>query len=168
MACRLWSVAQYCGDMWRLETDESWAVRTYLPPITHAWADDVWLDRFIKSFDLIESRLAAGQVSPISLTRCTGEEMALHVVIDHAEGDFESEIDASGGEIDQLPERGERDSDFELMRDVLLRDLDVLLLFDMRLDGIDDPVGEVARLEGTANLHPTQWFLTFDDVNEES
>jgi len=93
--------------------------------------------------------------------------MALHIVIDHAEGDFESGIDASEGEIDQLPECGDRDHDFELMRDVLLRDLDVLLLFDMRLDGIEDPASEVARLEGTANLHPAQWFLTFDDVEEE-
>lgn len=53
------------------------------------------------------------------------------------------------------------------MRDVLLRDLDVLLLFDLRLDGIDDPEGEVARIEGTANLHPARWFLPFDDVEEE-
>lgn len=65
-----------------------------------------------------------------------------------------------------MPDRGGRDHDFELMRDVLLRDLDVLLLFDMRLDGIEDHSSEVARLEGTTNLHPAQWFLPFDDVEE--
>jgi hypothetical protein len=139
-----------------------------LPPIANRWAEGVWLDRFIASFDLIKNRLAAGDVSPLSLTRCTGEEMALHLVIDHAEGDFESGIDASGGELDRLPDRGGRDHNFELMRDVLLRGLDVLLLFDMRLDGIEDPGSEVARLEGTANLHPAQWFLTFDDVEEDN
>lgn len=167
MAYRLWTAAQFCGDTWRLEEEDPRVTLMYLPPITHRWADGAWLDRFIESFYLIESRLAAGDVSPISLTRCTGEEMALHIVIDHAEGDFESGIDASEGEIDQLPECGDRDHDFELMRDVLLRDLDVLLLFDMRLDGIEDPASEVARFEGTANLHPAQWFLTFDDVEEE-
>jgi hypothetical protein len=166
MACRLWMGAQYCGDTWRLEQDGPGIVLTDLPPIAHRWAEGAWLDRFIESFDLIEHRLAAGDVSPLSLTRCTGEEMALHLVIDHAEADFESGIDASGGQIEQLPDRGGRDHDFELMRDVLLRDLDVLLLFDMRLDGIEDPTSEVARLEGTANLHRAQWFLPFDDVEE--
>jgi hypothetical protein len=166
MACRLWMGAQFCGDTWRLEDGDPAIALTDLPPITHRWAVGAWLDRFIESFDLIERRLAAGDVSPLSLTRCTGEEMALHLVIDHAEGDLDSGIDASGGQIEQLPDLGGRDHDFELMRDVLLRDLDVLLLFDMRLDGIEDPSSEVARLEGTANLHPAQWFLPFDDVEE--
>lgn len=168
MAYRLWAGAQFCGDTWRLEKDDPRVMLTDLPPIADRWAEGVWLDRFIASFDLIEGRLAAGDVSPVSLTRCTGEEMALHLVIDHAEGDFDSGIDPSGGELDQLPGRGDADHDFELMRDVLFRDLDVLLLFDMRLDGIEDPSSEVARLEGTADLHPTQWFLTFDDVEEDS
>lgn len=165
MAYRLWTVAQYCGDTWRLEEDDPRVTLMYLPPIAHRWADGAWLDRFVESFNLIESRLAEGDVSPISLTRCTGEEMALHIVIDHAEGDFEFGIDAPEREIDELPDRGEHDHDFDLIRDVLLRDLDVLLLFDMRLDGIEDPASEVARLEGTANLHPAQWFLTFQDVD---
>lgn len=167
MAYRLWTGAQYCGDTWRLADGDPRALLIDLPPIAYRWVEGAWLDRFIESFDSIEDRLAAGKVSPLSLTRCTGEEMALHLVIDHAEADFESGIDASGGELERLPARGEADHDFELMRDILLRDLDVLLLFDLRLDGIDDPESEVARIEGTANLHPARWFLPFDDVEEE-
>lgn len=65
--------------------------------------EGAWLDRFIESFDSIEDRLAAGKVSPLSLTCCTGEEMAPHLVIDHSESDFQSGIDASGGELERLP-----------------------------------------------------------------
>jgi|GEM_PF-2962809 hypothetical protein len=167
MALQLWAGAQFCGDTWRLNDRDVEPLLHELPPIAHRWATGAWLDRFIRSFALIEERLAAGDVSEFSLTRCTGEEMALHLVIDHAEADFESGIDSSGGELDRLPSRGEADHDFDLMRDVLLRDVDVLMLFDMSMDGIEDPESELARIEGTANLHPDQWFLPFDDAPED-
>lgn len=163
MAFQLWVGAQFCGDTWRLAEGDAEPMLQYLPPIAHRFANGAWLNRFITSFDLIEARLASGDAGELSLTRCTGEEMALHLVIDHAEADYESRVDIFDEQLAELPGRGEADHDFDLMRDVLLRDADVLMLFDMTLDGIEDPSSEEARREGTANLHPEQWFLPFDD-----
>ena len=120
MAFQLWVGAQFCGDTWRLAEGDAEPMLQYLPPIAHRFANGAWLNRFITSFDLIEARLASGDAGELSLTRCTGEEMALHLVIDHAEADYESRVDIFDEQLAELPGRGEADHDFDLMRDVLL------------------------------------------------
>ncbi len=97
------------------------------------------------------------------LTRCTGEEMALHIVIDHAES---ASRDGMLSTPASLPQDAARDTDFDSVRDLLFRDHDVLLLFDPSLDGLDDPEDEFHQRFRFANLHPDRWFLVFADSKE--
>ena len=55
---------------------------------------------------------------------CTGEEMALHKIIEHA-----SEVDADEDIYDTLPEH-EEDDDFDTISDIMFEDHDVLMLFE--------------------------------------
>jgi hypothetical protein len=159
MAWQLWEAAIMVGDIYAEE--EAWdALKLDLPPLAQPVADPVWMERFVHCFDDIAARLGDGRSDPIRLTTCTGEEMALHVVIDHAE-DWSNDGVRSTPE--SLPEDSERDDDFESARDVLFRDHDVLLLFDPALDGVDDPESELDQRFRFANLHPSRWFLPFAD-----
>ena len=51
-------------------------------PIAHRLADDVWIERFVPSFEALADRLGTGRFVPEQLASCTAEEMALHLVID--------------------------------------------------------------------------------------
>lgn len=164
MACRLWNAALICADTWRLAAGDVNILLEELPPIARPHATGPWLDRFIAGFDALADRIAAGDVAEEVLTTCTGEEMAVHILIDFAEGHSNSGLDTHDNQLQQLPERGATDSDFELMRDILLRDNDVLMLFDPSLDGIDDPDNALTAAYRTVNLHPNRWFLPFDDT----
>lgn len=146
MAYRLWEGAHCCADTWRLAEGDAGDLADELPPIVRPYATGVWLERFIASFINVAERIERGEADEEHLTNCTGEEMAVHLIIDRATAEFESGIEPSGDEIDLLPDHGEADEDFERMRDLLLRDGDVLLLFNASLDGIEDPDGELAQV----------------------
>jgi hypothetical protein len=87
--------------------------------------------------------------------------MALHMLIDLAEA---FAADGMAPVPRKLPRRGEADTDFGWAREVLFRDHDVLMLFNLSLDGIEDDSNELAEQYRFANLHPRDWFITFDDV----
>jgi hypothetical protein len=131
MAWRPWTAARICGDTWHLATGDLNVLLKELPPIARSFATGPWLERLVGSFDALAKRIGDGAIAEKALTACTGEEMALHMVIDFAEGHFDSGLDADD-QLEQLPDRGSADSDFELMRDV--------------------------------HLHPSRWFLRFDDT----
>ena len=128
-----------------------------LPLVCHG-ADEVWVNRFVECFDSIAGRIAQGEVP---YPRCTGEEMALHIVLDHAR----DQIDDAELTWDQddafstLPSSLD-DGDLGFLRSVLFEDDDVLMLFNLKLDGIEDDA-ELGESMGFANLHPTKWFLPF-------
>jgi hypothetical protein len=159
MGCRLWSGALTCGDTWRLAREDPRWLIDELPPIARPWARPAspWLDRFISCFYDLADRIAVADVAEDSLTTCTGDEMALHLVIDFAEAEFDSGMDTEVDTLCNLPIRGHPDADFELVRDALLQDNDVPMLFDPSLDGIDEPDSG----HRTVNLHPNRWFLPF-------
>ncbi len=79
--------------------------------------------------------------------RCLADELALHVIIEHAGGWLEN--------------HGELDEGWGYYEDRVLEDTDFKLLYDPAWDGIEDPGSDVARLEGMANLHPKDWFKPF-------
>ena len=119
---------------------------------------------FARCFPVLASRLAVGHKNLSHLASCTGEEMALHLVIEAAE------IGVSDGSLamDQsLPPDEDRDQDFDWVREVLFRDHDVLWLFEDSLDGIDDPDSELSKQYGLANLHPNRWFVPFADADSQ-
>ena len=142
------------------ESEMSDLLKRELPPIARRMADDVWMERFVVCFEGIAARLAGGRFASSQLASCTGEEMALHLVIDSAEAAVSDETIPLD---DSLPADPERDRDFEWAREVLFRDHDVLLLFNPSLDGIEDNDSDLSQRHMFANLHPRRWFLPFPD-----
>jgi hypothetical protein len=75
---------------------------------------------------------------------CVGEELALHALIQRAEGILEGK----GAE-----------PDFDLLCETAFEDEDYALLFDPQWDGVEDSV--LGRRLGVANLHFDEWFHSF-------
>lgn len=159
MAAHLWSAALFIADTHRDGTQLD-MLRDELPPVARRLTDDAWMRRFVSSFDALAARIATGGFASEQLASCTAEEMALHLVIDLAAGFV---ADGILGTPQHLPAHGEDDTDFELAREMLFRDHDVLMLFNASLDGIEDESNELHEEFRFANLHPRDWFVTFDD-----
>ena len=84
MVARLWATAvtlaeTYDEGRWHL-------LRWSLPPIVQRLADEVWMERFVACFEALARRVERGAFDANQITTCTAEEMALHLVIDAAEG----------------------------------------------------------------------------------
>ena len=158
MAARLWAAAVTLADTY----DEGrWhLLRRSLPPIVQRVADEVWMERFVACFEALARRLEGGGSDGTQITTCTAEEMALHLVIDAAEG---ATGDGSLATDLSLPARPDRDEDFDAIRELHFPDHDVLLLFDASLDGIEAPNSAIDEHGLFANLHPQAWFLPFED-----
>jgi hypothetical protein len=159
MAACLWAAAvmlanTYDEGRWRLLT-------RHLPPIAQRLADEVWMERFVSCFETLANRLEVQDFDATRITTCTAEEMALHLVIEAAEG--ASRDGALATDISQ-PAKPGCDDDFDSVREPLFRDHDVLYLFDASLDGIEAPDSALDEQHLFANLHPRAWFLPFDDV----
>ena len=81
---------------------------------------------------------------PDPLLSCTAEELALRVLIEEAQEGFK----AQGTELE-----------FSEFEDRVLQDVDINILYNMALDGIEDtPVGDSM---GYGNLQFDQWFEPF-------
>ncbi len=63
-----------------------------------------WYLRFVDCFDALSDRIALGHLADDEVTICTGEEMALHLLIDFAQGEFDSGFDSDAEALDQLPD----------------------------------------------------------------
>jgi hypothetical protein len=159
MASQLWTTAIYFADTYA-DPDVTDLLKRELPPIARLMADDVWMERFVACFEALATRLARGRFASSQLASCTGEELALHLVIDSAEAGVSDDVIPMD---DSLPADPERDRDFEWAREVLFRDHDVLLLFNPSLDGIEDNDSDLSQRHMFANLHPQRWFLPFPD-----
>ncbi|MEX2548446.1 MAG: hypothetical protein WD830_11780 [Chloroflexota bacterium] len=162
LAYYLWNCAVYLADTWRDNLDDPAELLAQLPPVAERLADRAWLERFIDCFEAVADRLGAGEVTYPGLAKCTGEEMALHLVIELAEAFTNDGVFADDLMAHRLPALGAPDSDFEAARDSLLPDHDVLALFDLALDGIEDSDAPENAQYRTVNLHPRKWFDPFE------
>ena len=82
---------------------------------------------------------------PVSLLSCTAEELSLHVIIEEAKEGLET--------------KG-IDSDFSECEDQVYQDdVDINILYDMSLDGIEDTT--IGDNMAFANLQVDQWFELF-------
>jgi len=157
MAAKLWTVAVMIGDSFTEGMGEIWLAD--LPTVAKQFADEAFIAAFAARFEVLAQRIAAGLQETTDITTCTADEVALHMVIDRAE-ELEDEGLFCGGWIDALEQQA--DDDFLGAEDMLFRDFDVLLLFDPSLDGVEDPDSEAYQAEGFENLHPRDWFKTFE------
>ena len=162
LAYWLWVSCTYLADAWRDSRDDPAPLLDYFPPIARPLARGPWLDRFIDGFDRLGGRIAAGAGDRERLAECTGEEFALHLAIEHSETCvLDGLLGPDIGDAAELPDHGEADRDFDRMRDRLFVDHDVMVLFEMSMDGADDPDSEINRIGRYANLHPRDWFKPF-------
>jgi hypothetical protein len=153
MAYCLWTAAEILADTWRCVFDED--LVEALPPIARPYAHGRWLEKFIAGFDHVAERIATGHGESSCLALCTAEEMALHEIIDNAEDFLGDEIPVPEW-LEDLPDHGEDDRDFDLMREILFEDHDVLMLFNPELARfIND------REFRSTILHPRNWFKPF-------
>ena len=159
LAFALWVAAGVLADTYR--DPRTWPqLLEHLPPIAGRLADSAWTASFVACFDALRERLGRGGYEPHELARCTGEEMALHLIVAAAE-----DLADSGGEVQMAAPQGlgRDDPDYELARSILFQDEDVLMLFEAALDGIEDP--DIADIGlDLVNLHPRDWFVLFDDA----
>lgn len=161
MAYWLWRTALYLDDVWRDARDDPESLFESLPLIARPFAHGPWLERFTEGFAALAERIGRGE-SGSEMATCTGEELALHLVIDLAEAQLaDGTLRPADAAAAGLPRHRAADRDFERMRTLLFEDSDVLLLFDPSLDGIEDPDNEAAQAERLVNLHPRDWFLPF-------
>lgn len=157
MASRLWAAAVLLADTYQGQLH---LLKRTLPPIAQRVVDEAWMERFVACFDSLALRLERGEADAMQISTCTAEEMALHLVIDAAEG---ATRDGSLVNDPSLPVHPDRDGEFDAVRELLFGDHDVLLLFDPTLDGIEAPDWDPNEHQLFANLHPTAWFLPFTD-----
>ncbi|MEU6934901.1 hypothetical protein AB0A05_38100 [Streptomyces sp. NPDC046374] len=129
-----------------------------LPPIT-LHRDRQWRRQMARTFDdLADGLLNEGRagVEP----RCTGEEMALHLVIGRAQSITANRPNGVAELVAGLPQSC-ADYDWDGCSDDLFQDHDVLMLFATQLDGMEDPDNEVHQAMGMVNLAADEWFEPF-------
>lgn len=164
-ACWLWVAASDLADEWHdlaLFAADGFSDLDLsdLPPIARLHAEPVWLDRFAGCFTTIARRLATADCWP--LPRCTGDELAVHLIIRYLKDLLPTDELALPDDFEEYPHVEEIDDDLELVREILVEDTDVLLLYNKALDGIEHEQNQLRLV----NLHPTKWFLTFPNCEE--
>ncbi len=60
----------------------------------------------------------------------------------------------------RLPEHPD-DHDWSMASEVFFQDHDILDLFDVEMDGVEDPDSEHNRAMGMGDYRPQAWFRTF-------
>ncbi|OPC79548.1 hypothetical protein B4N89_00025 [Embleya scabrispora] len=136
----------------------NWETFMRLPPLTFA-ANREWRRRMARAFDDLADDLERGTWPQPS---CTAEEMALHLAIEDAPS-YLDDIDESNDAHGRLPEH-EDDYDWDMCSDLFFQDHDVLMLFNARFDGIEDPAGEVNQHFGIGDLRRNNWFEPFGNT----
>ena len=100
--------------------------------------------RFFITLLTVGYKLAQAE-PPVPLLSCTAEELVLHVLIEEAR--------------EGMKEQGIEPEFSEFQDQAFQDDMDIAILYDMALDGIEDsPVGDSMSYE---NLQFDQWFKPF-------
>lgn len=165
-AAVMWALAQILADHAYddvqghgdepISDEEEWSIFADYPRITW-WRDAVWRRQAARAFDDLTGDLEAGRWPR---PRCPGEEMAFHLMLRNARSAQEDGWGMSDEELEELPEHQD-DYDWDIAYEVLLQDDDILNLFDVRLDGVEDPEMEFNRYTGMGDYRPEAWFRPF-------
>lgn len=145
------------GEQPVIDRDDAWVFFSTLPKVT--WKMPVqWRRLMARACDDLAGDLEAGrQPSP----RCLAEEIALILALENeAQVHLEMTQDREDGDHEELPKHRD-DYDWHFCLEILLEDHDVMLLFDPRFDGVEDPDSELNRLQGMGDMRPQSWFRTF-------
>jgi hypothetical protein len=113
----------------------------YLPPAFAPRYSAGFARQFLACVSAVTTKLVQPGSWPLA---CVGEELALHALIDQAV----AVLEATG-----------EDADLEDFREAATEDLDCLLLFEPRFDGVED--SPAAGWLGMSNLRFEDWFKPF-------
>jgi hypothetical protein len=114
--------------------------RHYTLDVIAGWAGSV---------ETVAHKMAA---YPDTYLASTAEELAGHALIERSE-ELVDECEDDLDDPDALREK------FSEVHDLAFEDHDVLMLFDARLDGLED--SGIGTMMGVVNLHPRDWFKPF-------
>ncbi|MFG3290246.1 tetratricopeptide repeat protein [Streptomyces sp. NPDC048179] len=129
---------------------------SHLP--VHTWRQDApWRRHMVRCFDDLAHDIRAGKWPTPT---CTGEEMALHVAVDHASSMVVDDLELVTSFVEDVPSHHD-DWDWGLCLDTLLEDTDVLFLYEPWAQGIEDSDHHLNALMGFANLEVEDWFVPF-------
>ncbi|MGW2920673.1 tetratricopeptide repeat protein [Streptomyces angustmyceticus] len=143
-------------------TTRDWrhGVFTELPAQT--WSMDLtWRREMIRCFDDLADDIRSGSAP---YPRCTGEEMALHLALEHAAALTDDDPEFTDEFTAGIPE-DPYDFAWSDCKDLLFEDHDVLMLYEPWSEGIDSPDNSVNQQMGMANLQPEKWFEPFRVTN---
>lgn len=130
-----------------IESEDHGSLLAALPPCT--WGQGAsWRRQMARAFDDLAADVAAGTDPKPT---CTGEEMALHIILTRASSDH------LAGHLDQVLAKvpaHDNDTDWAAPTSFLFQDHDVLSLYEE--DGVP--------IRDGVNLEPEKWFLPFDDA----
>ncbi|MFI1256580.1 tetratricopeptide repeat protein [Streptomyces netropsis] len=116
-----------------------------------------WRRQMARCFDDLADDIEAGNWP---LPTCTGEEMAMHLALEHASSMVTDEPDLVTELVKGLPE-DPWDYDWELCMTTFLEDTDVLFLYEPWSQGIEDPDSLLNQRLGIAGLEADRWFKPF-------
>jgi hypothetical protein len=151
--------AEELGDH-RVSEHESgnWEVFTRLPALTFG-AKRRWRRKMARAFGDLARDIESGSWPQPT---CTAEEMALHLAIRDAPTYLE---DVEDRDVDHTRLPAHRDDyDWGACSTMFFQDHDVLMLFDARLDGIEDPDGSANQHLGAGDLRAAAWFEPFGNT----
>jgi len=137
--------------------DGTWLIFDEFPGVTFGQSAH-WRRQAARAFLDLADDLAAGQ---LPLPRCPAEELALHLILDAADG-WADDPDAHPLRIPlaDIPARAE-DHDWEALRDTLFRDHDILALYDPAAAGIEDPADPRNQAITMGDYRTAAWFTWF-------
>ncbi|WTO37963.1 sel1 repeat family protein [Streptomyces achromogenes] len=121
-----------------------------------------WRRLMIRAFDDLADDIKAGGVPR---PRCTGEEMALHLALEHAAAITDDAPDLAEEFTEGLPAQPD-DYDWFACKDLLFEDHDVLMLYEPWMEGIESPDSAVNQHFGMVHLRPEDWFKPFRPEDE--
>ena len=165
-AAVLWTVAQVLADQGYDDVvhhgdepaadDDLWALFNRYPRIT--WTQDaVWRRQAARAYDDLTQDIGTGRWPR---PRCPGEELALHLILDAAPDAADDGWAGLDDTLSRLPQHPD-DLDWDMASDVLFQDHDILDLFNIEMDGLEDPDTEQNRAIGMGDYRPQAWFRTF-------
>jgi hypothetical protein len=164
-AAHLWVAATQLADI--LDAERAF-INT---PVHGAWVrlpwvvcsvPDEWYGQFVDTVLDLADDVATGRCP---VPRCTGEEMALHLILEDIVEPEDSDLpDLIAIACDGLP-ISDWDGNWEVLAAELFPNPRVRALLADNFGGIDDDLELVAET-GIVRLAPERWFHTFGDVPE--
>ncbi|MCG8917737.1 hypothetical protein L6E12_18315 [Actinokineospora sp. PR83] len=134
--------------------DDFWNLFDEYPRITHR-QDAIWRRQAARAFDDLAQ-------DHWPHPHCPAEEMALHLALRWAESALTDGIITP---YQSTTEPHPDDHHWDMLLETLVQDTDILNLFHVDIDGIEDPTSEQNQYLGMGDYRPAAWFTAFNNTD---